>query len=55
MKAEERRKNVEQQSNEGTKLFDAFVALFLCCSKKHPFYSKKLFFWRQICRNLSGA
>jgi hypothetical protein len=33
MKAEERRKNVEQQSNEGTKLFDAFVALFLCCSK----------------------
>jgi hypothetical protein len=27
MKAEERRKNFEQQSNEGTKLFDAFVAL----------------------------
>jgi hypothetical protein len=28
MKAEERRKNVEQQSNEGTKLFDAFVAWY---------------------------
>jgi hypothetical protein len=27
MKTEERRKNVEQQSNDGTKLFDAFVSL----------------------------
>jgi hypothetical protein len=55
MKAEGRRKNVEQPGSEEAKLFDAFVAWLLCCSKKYPFYSKKLFFWRQVCRNLKLA